>query len=101
MDRALRARTAAEERGRLGTSIRRRQTTALIGSLARFEAAFGELWGHGKHEDELTAAERRWRAAWEACREGVLNHGNGLIRATEKDLTEYRVERLTTTRTGE
>ena len=38
--------------------------TTMIGALAAFEENFGDLWGHGKSEQELTPEEKEYREIW-------------------------------------
>jgi hypothetical protein len=78
-------------RARLLKILKRKHTTAFIGALAAFEAAFGRLWGHGTDPRALTADEAAWRAVWEECRNQVLNNGNAQARAVETELAQYTV----------
>jgi hypothetical protein len=81
-------------RERLGTIVGKKGRTLLFGLVARFEKAFGRLWGHGKADADCSAEELRWRALWKACRGECLDHGHGQLRALEKELGEYEVEWL-------
>ncbi len=67
-------------RQRFVASMEKRLNTTMVGALARFEAFFGRLWGHGG-DGTLTAEQRHWLAVWKECRAEVLNNGNGQIRA--------------------
>jgi hypothetical protein len=67
--------------------IETRLKTTMIGSLARFESAFGHLW-----EDDDEYAD-----IWEDVRTSILNNGNHQIRMAIDDLEQFiyhRDERL-------
>jgi ribosomal 50S subunit-associated protein YjgA (DUF615 family) len=91
------ARRTYEERRRLGAhealraAVEKRLRTTFIGALARFEAAFGRLWGQGKPPGELTEHNRVALAAWEECRKQVLDFGNNQLRAVLKELPQFDV----------
>lgn len=72
----------------LTTKIR----TTMIGSLDRFERFFGELWGHGKDEHDLSSEEIKNRQLWEVVRTEILNNGNNQIRAAMSEIDEYTVK---------
>jgi len=76
-------------RRRLQKILEKKLTTSFIGALARFEALFGSLWGHGKDESELTENELAWRDLWVEARTEVLNNGNNQIRAIQQELQQY------------
>ena len=61
----------------------------MIGSLAHFENTFGELWGHGKLDDNLTNEELYWHDKWEEVRTEILNNGNNQLRAAIDEMAEY------------
>lgn len=65
-------------------SARRCLMTTAIGAIARFEKAFGLLWGHGK--DELSEDEEQWGDLWEECREEILDHVHEQIRILEDEI---------------
>ena len=65
--------------------------TTMIGGLSKFEAAFGELWGHGKPEDALDEDERYFRERWIAVRNEILNQGNNQKRALLAEIDQYSV----------
>jgi hypothetical protein len=90
--RATLARDLAEGRGRLERIVQKKLKTAFVGALARVEAAFGALWGHGKSDSRLAPEERAWRAVWEACRNEILNNGNHQARALEAEFPQYDIQ---------
>lgn len=58
----------------------------MIGCLARFESAFGHLWGHFKNDNtELTEQELYFDDLWSDVRNHILNHGNNQSRALYND----------------
>lgn len=68
--------------------IRKKIETTMIGCLARFEAAFGYLWGQDK--EILSKEEEKFSNVWEQVRESILDHGNNQIR---KAMTELQGDR--------
>ena len=58
--------------------MRKKIETTMIGCLARFEEAFGYLWGQDK--EQLTKEEEKFLDTWEQVRESILDHGNHQIR---------------------
>ena len=64
--------------------IRKKIETTMIGSLARFEEAFGHLWGHNK--EHISQEEERFLYIWEQVRESILDHGNTQIRKAISEL---------------
>jgi hypothetical protein len=63
--------------------------TTMIGCLARFETAFGHLWGHAKHNDnELTEQELYFDDLWQEVRNNILNHGNNQSRSLYNDFNK-------------
>ncbi len=87
----------AEERhheasnGRLLKILKKKISTSFIGALARFEAHFGEVWGHGLDQSECTPGQLAWRKVWEEARTEVLNNGNAQSRAVESEMGQYTV----------
>jgi hypothetical protein len=57
--------------------MRKKIETTMIGCLARFEEAFGYLWGQDK--EQLTKEEEKFSDIWEQVRESILDHGNHQI----------------------
>jgi hypothetical protein len=78
-------------RERLKTIISKKIDTTMIYPLSQFEAAFGELWGNGKDESELTDTERLYRAKWKQCRNNILNNGNQQKRNANAELNMHEV----------
>lgn len=58
--------------------IRKKIQTTMIGSLARFEEGFGDIWGH--NTDKPSQEQIRNRMIWERIRNEILDHGNNQIR---------------------
>jgi len=65
--------------------IRKKIETTMIGSLARFEEGFGDMWGH--NTDRPSQEQIRNRIIWDKIRNEVLDHGNNQIR---KAISEIR-----------
>ncbi len=61
--------------------------TTMIGALARFEEAFGELWGH--KDKEITEEQMEFRRIWEQVRTDILNNGNNQRRAAQEEIANY------------
>lgn len=78
-------------RERLQNVAATKVTTAFIGALARFEEGFGECWGHGLPEGELTPRQARWREVWRQVRKGVLDNGNDQAHALMKEIETHTV----------
>lgn len=55
--------------------------TTMIGSLARFEEAFGHLW------EEEGPDQQEYLDAWEYTRNAILNNGNKQMRSALEDLS--------------
>lgn len=68
-------------------NIEKRFKTLMIGSISRFEQAFGYLWNHG-HEP-TTEKEEFFRDKWEDLRYELLNHGNHQIRSAINELNYF------------
>ncbi len=73
-------------RQELQRKIEKRIMTTLIGSLARFEEAFGVAWGHNLSDQPLTELQKKWLEVWLECRSKILDHGNAQIRAAIQEL---------------
>jgi hypothetical protein len=78
-----------QSRKRLLRILEKKMTTCFIGAISKFETYFGVLWGHGKDEADLTAAELEWRDIWNVARTAVLNNGNNQLRAVQSELVQY------------
>ncbi len=72
----------------LGT-IEKKFKTTIIGAIASVEAGFGELWGHGKPDVELTAKEKEFRDIWQEVRTEILNKGNNNLRGAQDEIAQY------------
>tara|TARA_R110002020_G_scaffold55309_3_gene153619 strand:- start:3303 stop:3662 length:360 start_codon:yes stop_codon:yes gene_type:complete len=74
---------------RLLNNIKSKFNTTTIGSLAIFEEAFGFLWGHGIHPDELSEEEKEWRETWADARTKILDLGNSNSRGAQSEISQY------------
>ena len=63
-------------RERLKKIIGKKIETTMIYPLSQFEASFGDMWGNGLQEDQLTDEQKLMRAKWKECRNNILNNGN-------------------------
>jgi hypothetical protein len=67
----------------------KRLETTMIGCLARFESAFGYLWGQNKPlNKDLTDQELYFDDLWRDVRNNILNHGNHQIRSLTNDINK-------------
>lgn len=80
-----------DSRNRLGKILKKKIDTAYIGAISVFEEAFGDLWGHGKLESELTSIQNNNRKIWGEVRNRIFNNGNNQVRAMQKELEEYDI----------
>lgn len=64
--------------------------TTMIGAIAKFEEAFGYLWGQGK--EELTENEKKFLNLWLQTRNKVLDCGNEQSRIVDKEFKKYIVK---------
>lgn len=78
-------------RDRLKFIISKKIDTTMIYPLSQIEAAFGELWGHGKPESALTNEEKMYAAKWKQCRNNILNNGNQQKRNANCEIEMYDV----------
>ena len=77
---------------RLETNITKKIRTTMIGALASFEDAFGDLWGIDLSYEELSEEQIQFRDVWDEVRTDILNKGNMQIRAAQDELSEYDAE---------
>ena len=80
-----------ESRKRLDKIITTKMRTTFIGALQSFEDNFGELWGHGIPEEELTDDQQALRDVWDQTRTEILNKSNGQLRALKTELANHEV----------
>lgn len=66
--------------------------TAMVGAIAAFEEEFGELWGHGKEEDELNEIEKEWLKIWQDTRTRIFDKGNRCMQIANNHLNGYSVQ---------
>lgn len=74
----------------LTKEIEKRLQTLMIGSLSRFENAFGYLWNHG--DEPRTQSEADFLNKWKNLRNELLNHGNNQIRLALDELDSFFYE---------
>ena len=74
-------------------NIQKKFTTTMIGALDVFEKMFGHLWGHGKHESDLTQSEKEYRHEWEEARAAILNNGNNQARGAMDEISQHSVKK--------
>lgn len=67
--------------------IETRFKTTMIGSLAKFEEYFGQLW----EEDNKNRLE--YEELWEQTRDSILNNGNNQLRLALDELAAYFASR--------
>jgi hypothetical protein len=71
---------------RFGKIIEKKIMTTTVGSLARFEDKFGELWGDGLPKTDLTPEQVEFRRKWADVRNDILNLGHRQIRSLQNEL---------------
>jgi hypothetical protein len=64
-------------------NVNKRFQTTMIGSLARFEEYFGDLWENNHRDRE------RFEEMWEDVRNQILNNGNKQARAAVNEITDF------------
>lgn len=80
-----------ESKNRLKKVVKKNCTTIMIAALDEFEKEFGDLWGNGQPEDQLTDEQRDMLEGWKYVREQILNRGNSKIRATSDEIDQYSI----------
>lgn len=68
---------------RLLNNVNKRFQTTMIGSLARFEEYFGDLWENNHRDRE------RFEDMWEDVRNQILNNGNKQARAAINEINDF------------
>ena len=76
---------------KLVKSIDTKLNTTMIGAISAFEEEFGELWGHGLDETELSETHKAVRKRWLDARCKILNKGNSQRRKLSSELESYSV----------
>lgn len=74
---------------RLLNNLEKKFNTTIIGSLAVFEEEFGELWGHGLPNDQLTEEQKELKKLWKKARVKILDNGGSNLRAAQSELAQY------------
>jgi len=82
----------SDSKDRLMQSAKRYLESCFIGSLARFEEEFGELWGLNTKEALLTDSQRQNRERWRRVRSAVLDSGNAKLRTLLAEIDHRRVD---------
>lgn len=72
---------------RLMDNISKKFKTTMIGAIARYEAAFGDLWG--QDIDNPSKQQQELRRVWEEVRTDILNNGNSQLRAALEEIAQY------------
>lgn len=80
-----------ESRKRLDKIITAKMRTTFIGALASFEEYFGQLWGHGLQDEDLTDEQQAFKDVWDQTRTEILNKSNGQLRALKTELANHDV----------
>ena len=81
----------AHSQSNLKKHIQTKFRTTMIGSLSKFEELFGDLWGHGLKEEELSDDQLYWRDKWQLARTEILNNGNNQLRAAQTEIEQYTI----------
>ncbi len=77
---------------RLKYIVDKKFETCFIFPLSQFEETFGDLWGHGLKDQELTKHQKIMKEQWEQVRINILNKGNMLRRSLSKELDLHTVK---------
>lgn len=88
----MRKRDPEQTKAKLKETASKKFRTTMIFPLSQFESAFGELWGHGLDEDELTTQQKLNRKKWESVRSSILDNGNQQMRNFFAELDLHNVE---------
>jgi hypothetical protein len=83
--------TKEQMRTRLKKISEKKFRTTMIFALAEFENMFGQLWGHGKAENELTDEELNNRRKWSECRTRILDNGHKQSRGFGSEIDMHTV----------
>lgn len=74
-------------RKRLVSILDQKFKTTMIGAIARFEEAFGELWGH--RDNSPSIEQLKFRRIWDEVRKDILDNGNKQRRAAHDEVSQY------------
>lgn len=74
---------------RLNKIAKTKITTTFIGAIEQFEQKFGFIWGHGKHESDLTEEELVMREYWNECRKAIMDKGHEQIRGLAHEIENH------------
>lgn len=92
-----------DSKSQLLNIVDRKLHTTFIGALAKFEAAFGFLWGDDKDdlsEDDVELLKlletngfdkEYWKEIWLETREKILDNGNNQLKALKKEIRNYDI----------
>jgi hypothetical protein len=89
----LRVRKIHEEGSKrlLVKSIEKAINTTMIGSLAKFEEAFGILIGFNVPPQNCTEEQLEFRTIWQQVRTDILNNGNKQLKRIREESENYVV----------
>lgn len=79
-------------RNRLHDVLATHMKTIMIGALSDFEKAFGELWGHGLSDSQLSEKQDKIREIWNEVRTSILDRGNNKIKHMRSELNRHNVQ---------
>lgn len=80
-----------QSKSKLASNMKTKIKTTMIGAIASMEDHFGELWGEGKDEIDLTEEQLRMRDVFEELREEILDKGNQQIRNVDAEMNQYDI----------
>jgi len=80
-----------DNRERLFRILKKKFETTMIFPLCQFEDCFGDLWGHGLPDSELTEDQKNNRDLWNECRTKILDNAHRQIRNTKTELNMHDV----------
>jgi len=66
--------------------------TTMIGALSKFEKIFGDLWGHGLPDSDLSETQRKFKEKWQLARTEILNNGNNQMRAALSEIDNNTIK---------
>jgi len=78
-------------KNRLISKIKKNFNTTMIGALAAFEEEFGELWGDGMGNEDLSPDQLDERERWERVRSKVLDNGNDQSRSAIEEISNHTI----------
>ncbi len=82
----------AHSKATLKRHIETKFRTTMIGALSKFEKMFGDLWGHGLPNDQLTEEQITNKEKWQLVRTEILNNGNNQMRAAMSEIDNNTIK---------